>query len=204
MIPAESTVLFQGDSITDAGRARDQFDSLGQGYAMIAAAWYNATYPEHKVRFLNRGISGNRSCDLVTRWDADCIALKPDIVSIMIGINDTWRGVDSNMPTTAEQFKSNYRAILQATTERLAARIIILEPFLLVNQPNYAAMRADLNAKIDAIMSLTNEFNVTYIALDGIFQGACGRAPATHWSGDGVHLTAAGNALVAQTWLQCI
>ena len=98
------TILLQGDSITDAGRDRDDPNSLGTGYAMMAAGWLSAQHPEHNLTFLNRGISGNRTCDLVTRWDADCIGLEPDWVSLYIGVNNTWRRYDSDDPTPVERF----------------------------------------------------------------------------------------------------
>jgi acyl-CoA thioesterase-1 len=205
MIEANSTVLFQGDSITDAGRIRDQHKHLGGGYAMMAAAWFNAWFPENGVTFLNRGISGNCTGDLVSRWEQDCIALKPNVVSILIGINDTWRTtIDDNTPTTAAEFEANYHAILARTAAELAAELIILEPFVLPNQARYADTRRNLNEKIDVARRLAREFNATYIPLDGMLQSACTRVAAEHWSEDGVHLTPAGNALVAQIWLDTV
>src|SRR5215217_1440945 len=110
LIADNAVVLFQGDSITDAGRL-DSADGMGFGYANYAAAWFSALYPEKRVRFLNRGISGNRAVDLERRWQADCLDLKPDWVSILIGINDTWRRYDGNDPTSTEQYITSYRAI---------------------------------------------------------------------------------------------
>ena len=92
-------VLFQGDSVTDCGRSRDNDALLGGGYAGMVASQFSAAHPEMNVRFLNRGISGNRSRDLVARWQDDCVALKPDWVYVMIGINDTWRRLDREDPT---------------------------------------------------------------------------------------------------------
>lgn len=90
-IEPSTTVLFIGDSITDAGRNRDDPASLGSGYAAMAAGWFAASNPSHRVRFINRGVSGARTVELVSRWDTDCLAHKPDVVSVMIGINDVWR-----------------------------------------------------------------------------------------------------------------
>src|SRR5690349_8764111 len=114
LIADNATVLFQGDSITDAGR-RESSDGMGFGYANLAAAWFSALYPEKRVRFINRGISGNRAADLVARWKADCLDLKPDWVSILIGINDTWRRYDSGDATSVEVYEANYRNILTQT-----------------------------------------------------------------------------------------
>ena len=112
-IQENAVVLFQGDSITDAGRLRDDPEHMGGGYAALAAAWFSARFPERRVRFLNRGISGNRTADLRARWQRDCIDLRPDWVSILIGINDTWRRYDRSDPTSTEAFAANYRAILE-------------------------------------------------------------------------------------------
>src|SRR5690606_15681946 len=119
-----AVVLFQGDSITDCGRDRRSGDHLGWGYAMMAASWFSALYPERRVTFLNRGVSGDRTKDLVARWEEDCIALKPDWVSILIGINDTWRRYDSGDPTPLEEFERNYRRLLTEVKERLGAGLI--------------------------------------------------------------------------------
>ena len=102
-------MLFQGDSITDAGRSRDNDADLGHGYAAMASAWFSALYPEKNVRFLNRGISGNRAKDLGPGGSADCLDLHPTWVSIMIGINDTWRRFDSNDPTSTEDYERDFR-----------------------------------------------------------------------------------------------
>ena len=124
-------ILFQGDSVTDCGRDRDDPTALGYGYVMLTAAALQARAPELDLTILNRGIGGNRSRDLVARWSEDCVDLAPDWVSIMIGINDTWRRYDSNDPTTAEQFESAYRTLLQRVTAETSARIVLCEPFLL-------------------------------------------------------------------------
>ena len=103
IIKKGSKILFQGDSITDSGRDREN-DTLGFGYVNYISAFFQSMYPEHGCTFINRGISGNRSSDLCERWTRDCIDLRPDVLSIMIGINDTWRKFDSNDPTTIRSF----------------------------------------------------------------------------------------------------
>src|SRR4051794_21960530 len=96
LLQDNDVVLFQGDSITDAGRNRDNGDDLGKGYALITAALFSHMYPGKRVQFINRGSSGNRVSDLQNRWQEDCLELKPTWVSIYIGINDTWRRYDRN------------------------------------------------------------------------------------------------------------
>ncbi|TFG73396.1 MAG: GDSL family lipase, partial [Anaerolineales bacterium] len=119
LIENNAVVLFQGDSITNAGRSRDNDADLGHGYAALAAAWFSALYPEKNVKFLNRGISGNRVADLKARWDNDCLDLHPTWVSIMIGINDTWRRFDSDDPTSTENYERDFRFICTEVHDKL-------------------------------------------------------------------------------------
>ena len=206
MIPIEhnATVLFQGDSITDAGRSRENDADLGRGYAAMVAAWFSALHPERNVRFVNRGISGNRAKDLRARWTTDCLDLAPTWVSILIGINDTWRRYDSNDPTSAEAYEEGFRAIVTATQDKLDARIIILEPFVLPTPPDRAAWRADLDPKIAVARTLAREFGALFVPLDGPFAAAATRRPMDFWLADGVHPTPAGHALIAQAWLRAV
>lgn len=118
----KQTILFMGDSITDCGRSRENLNDLGNGYAKIIASRLNVDFPELNFQFLNRGISGHRVKDLKARWQTDCLDLKPDILSIMIGINDVWRRYDRNDPTAAEVFLADYRNIMEAVKKILTAR----------------------------------------------------------------------------------
>jgi acyl-CoA thioesterase I len=200
-IQDDSVVLFQGDSITDAGRSRENTADLGFGYPALVAAWYSALFPAKNVRFINRGISGNRASDLLARWQTDCLDLKPNLVSILIGINDTWRRYDSNDPTSTETYQTNYRAILEQCA-RSGAQILMLEPFLLPIPPDRKGWRVDLDPKIQAARELAREFGAAYIALDGVFAEAAARRDPAFWLPDGVHPSLAGHALIAQAWLK--
>jgi len=199
-----SVVLLQGDSITDAGRSRTDDNDLGGGYAGMVAAWVSAAWPEQHVRFVNRGISGNRAKDLRARWQSDCLDLRPDLVSIMIGINDTWRHYDSNDPTSAEAFETSCRSILKDVRGKLDAQIVLCEPFLLPVPPDRAAWRVDLDPKIAVVRKLAREFEATLVPLDGIFAQASTRREPAFWAPDGVHPTPAGHALIAQAWLRAV
>jgi len=198
-----SVVLFQGDSITDAGRSREDDQELGSGYPALVAGWYAASNPEKKVRFLNRGISGNRATDLLARWQVDCLALKPSLVSILIGINDTWRRYDSHDPTPVDVYQKNFRAILRITAQA-GAQILILEPFLLPVPEDRKAWRVDLDPKIQAARELAREFEAGYVALDGVFAQASVQRDPAFWLPDGVHPSLAGHALIAQAWLKAV
>jgi lysophospholipase L1-like esterase len=197
--PAD-TVLFIGDSITDASRNRDDPDGLGCGYAAMAAGWFAASNPGHRVRFLNRGIGGNRVVDLCARWDIDCLAVKPDAVSIMIGINDTWRRYDNNDPTPVSLFAQRYRQILTAAAEQGAA-LILMEPFLVPVREQMWDWREDLDPKLSVVRRLAQEFGATLVAADGLMAQAASASSPQEWTTDGVHPTYAGNALLARAWL---
>ncbi|MEK6570341.1 MAG: SGNH/GDSL hydrolase family protein [Bacteroidota bacterium] len=197
-------VLFQGDSVTGCDRNRSDPHDLGRGFAMMAASWFSALYPEKNITFINRGVSGDRTKDLVRRWDEDCLALRPQWVSVLIGINNMWRRYDSNDPTPLEQFEAEYREILDRTKRELNAKLILCEPFLLHISSSHAAWREDLDPKIDVVHRLAREHNAILIALDRIFIEASTRRDPAFWAPDGVHPSLAGHALIAQTWLKHI
>lgn len=204
LIEDKAIVLFQGDSITDAGWVRDDPNSLGGGYAMMAASWFEAMYPAKGVKFLNRGVSGNRASDLEARWQKDCLDLKPNWVSIMIGINDTWRRYDSNDPTSTEAFEKSYRNILVQARNKLDARLVLIEPFVLPVPEDRKQWRIDLDPRIHVVRSLAIEFKAILLPLDGIFAAASAQRPPAFWAADGVHPSPAGHALIAQSWLKAV
>ena len=203
LIKDNDTVLFQGDSVTDSGRNYDNDEQLGTGYAALAAAWFSALHPEKRVRFLNRGVNGNRVKDLRARWQKDCMNLKPTWVSILIGINNTWRRYDSNDPTSTGAFEADYRDILQQT-KRLGAQLILCEPFVLPVPEDRKEWRVDLDPKIEVVRRLAGEFRAICLPFDGIFAKAMTRREPGFWAADGVHPSAAGHALMAQVWLGAV
>ncbi|MCE0498962.1 MAG: SGNH/GDSL hydrolase family protein [Methylacidiphilales bacterium] len=201
LIEPNDTILFTGDSITDCGRDRANPAHLGFGYAFFAAARIQALVASPELKIYNRGIAGNRVRDLLGRVDADLIALKPTVVSILIGVNDTWRRFDANDPTSTAAFEKDYRALLEKIRDNLDARVILLEPFLLHVPADRYAWREDLNPKIDVTRKLAVEFDAELLPLDGLFAQEAAQAPAAYWAADGVHPTAAGHALIAEAWL---
>jgi len=202
MIPDNGLVLFQGDSVTDAGRNYQNDNELGWGYPMLISSWFSAMYPEKKVRFINRGISGHRVCDLQNRWSKDCLDLKPDVLSILIGINNTWRRYDSNDPTSTADFEKGYRDLLEKTKKNTKAKIILCEPFVLPVPADRLTWREDLDPKINVVRNLAIEYQCQLVPLDGVFAQAATRREPAFWASDGVHPSSAGHALIAQTWLK--
>lgn len=202
IIKENDVVLFTGDSITDCDRKRDDAGNLGLGYAYLTGCQLLSQVGSPNLKIYNRGISGNRVYDLEARLESDLLSLKPTILSILIGINDTWRRFDSNVVSTTSDYKASYHRILSAVKKDLPdTQIILLEPFLLPYPEDRKAWREDLDPKITAARELAVEFGTEYIPLDGIFAEAATRAPANYWLGDGVHPTWAGHSLITDHWL---
>lgn len=197
-------ILFQGDSITDASRDRNDFSALGDGWVMLLKAWMDAQYPELELEFINRGIGGNRAVDLESRWQADCLDLKPDWLSVLLGINDTWRRYDRQDPTSTEGFARSYENLLSQLREHSDAKIILCEPFLTPTPDDRLAWREDLDPKIAVVSELAEKYDALYVPLDKIFTQALKSRPAHYWAADGVHPTRAGQALIAQSWLKTL
>lgn len=197
-------ILFQGDSITDAGRDRANPHDLGPGYPKYAAEQIRSRFPGKELEFINLGISGDRTGDLMARWQTDCIDLQPDVVSILIGINDVWRAFDSNMPTSAQVYEDNYRHLLEDIKAHTKAKILIMEPFLLHNSPDKETWRADLDPKIVATRRLARAYADAYLPLDGLFAAASLREEPSYWAGDGVHPTEAGARFIGEYYAGAI
>lgn len=196
-------ILFQGDSITDAGRDRSDCHNLGEGYPKYAARLIAEQNPEFDFEFIDLAISGNQTKDLVERLQSDFIDIKPDIVSIHIGVNDTWHRCADRNWLPDEVFEAQYRRVLQEIKDKTDAKILIIEQFLLP-VPDKAFFRVDLNPKIDVTRRLAREYADYYIPLDGIFAAACVGTDPLHWSADGVHPNENGSQLIAEHYSRAI
>jgi lysophospholipase L1-like esterase len=199
-------VLFQGDSVTDCGRDRTDLNSLSEGYPGIVAKIYGLLFPDTKVTFINKGISGNRVIDLLERYEEDFKKINPDFLSILIGINDTWRRFDSNEPTSAEAFESTYRELLTRVKKDMPnCKILLIEPFVLNAMPDRASWRVDLDPKIQVIRKLAKEFADYYIPMDGILAKAeVEQYTCQQIAADGVHPTALGHGIIAEEYMKAL
>ena len=192
------TLVFIGDSITDAGRREDPA-GLGSGFVRrIAHALAAGGDPSH---ILNRGIGGDRAVDLRARWADDVLALDPDVLTVYVGINDTWRRYDDDDATSAEAFESDYRAVLAEVVESSAPRLILVEPYVVPVSDDQRAWAEDLDPKRDVVARLAREFDASLVPLHRIMnEAAVGAGPrALAW--DGVHPTPAGDEVIAAAWL---
>ncbi len=197
-------ILFQGDSITDAGRDRRNFHNMGNGYPKYAAEHIREAFPDSEIELINLGISGNRTDNLFDRMYEDVIQLQPDIVSILICINDIWHRHSHHIETTDAQIAANYRAILERIKEQTNAKIVILAPFLLDNAEK-EAWRPELERLLPVIRSLAEEFADAYIPLDEIFAKALPDQPEPqYYSADGVHPNQTGSAFIGKHYFDAI
>ncbi len=211
LIGKGARILFQGDSITDAGRSRDaasipnEQPGMGNGYAWLAAAQLLTTCPDQKLEIFNRGISGHKVFQLAERWEADCLELKPDLLSILIGVNDIWHSFGGGYDGTVEVYERDYDALLRRTREALPeVKLVLCEPFVL-----------RCGAVSDSWFPLFDEYRAAaarvarahgdvWVPFQTAFDEAVKYAPPEHWAGDGVHPSAAGASLMAWSWLRAV
>jgi lysophospholipase L1-like esterase len=204
-------ILLQGDSITDWGRDRNKTapndtGALGNGYALLTAGELLAKYPQKNLKIFNKGVSGNKVYQLAERWDTDCIALKPTVVSIHIGVNDFWHTLGGGYTGTIETYITDYKKLLDRTQKELpGVKLIIGEPFAMIGTKAVDARwypTFDLFRK--AASDIAAEYNAPFIPYQTIFDNALKQAPATYWTLDGVHPSIAGEKLMAQGWMEAV
>ena len=196
-------ILFQGDSITDAGRDRRNYYNLGNGYPSVAAPLIREAHPELDIEFINLGISGNRTGQLFDRIKYDAVDLAPDIISILIGINDIWHRA-IGVGTTDEQIELNYRCILDRLKNETNAKIMILSPYLL-DVDDKPRMREGLKTVLPIIRKLADEYADVYVPLDERFEEALKTRPEPKfYSGDGVHPNENGARFIGEHYAKAI
>ncbi len=196
-------ILFQGDSITDWGRNYEEYHSLGWGYVRFASEYIKEMFPDREFEFINRGIGGNKVLDLVNRLDTDFIEIQPDIVSIMIGINDVWHLAGDRNWLDNNVFEAQYRTVLDAVKEKTNAKILIIEPFLIPVEDKLH-FREDLAPKIEIIRKLAREYAVAYLPTDGLLNAAFIGDDPISYASDGVHPTEKGAMFIGRKYAECI
>ena len=198
-------ILFQGDSITDAGRDHRNYHDMGCGYPKYASELIAKAFPNTEFEFINFGISGNRTCQLFDRLYKDGIEFQPDIISILIGVNDVWhRNGSSRIETTDEQIETNYRAILTRLRAQTNAKILILTPYLL-DVEDKEWIREGLTTVLPIIEKLAAEFADAYVPLHTLFDEAMKTQPEPrYYSGDGVHPNTNGSMFIGQHYFEAI
>lgn len=206
-----ATILFQGDSITDAGRKKDDktyntASALGSGYAMIAAATLLNQNPDKNLKIYNKGISGNKVYQLAERWDAEALEMKPDVLSILVGVNDYWHMAKHNYTGTLKTYKDDYTALLQKTKDKLPdVKLIIGEPFGVIGiNAVDASWYPAFNDYRQAAKDVASQFDAVFISYQSVFDEAQKKASGVYWTPDGVHPSLAGAQLMAAAWLKAV
>ncbi|RFA20566.1 SGNH/GDSL hydrolase family protein [Subtercola boreus] len=200
----QTTLLFTGDSITDAGRRTDPDGrlggNLGDGYVRRIAEI--AARHEKPVQVVNTGVGGDRTIDLLARWEVDVMQIKPDILSVMIGVNDMWRRFDSGLSTSAAEFRATYSVMLDRALSALTLRrLVLLEPFLVpVTSEQHTWHTDDLDAKIQVVRDLAVHYDATLIPLNDLFAAEARATGPASVIEDGVHPSAGGHELIAREW----
>lgn len=205
------TVLFQGDSITDAGREKkrelpNNAWSFGNGYALMAASHLLNSMPEKNLTIYNRGISGNKVFQLADRWNKDCLDLKPDVLSILIGVNDYWHKRNGNYDGTVEIYENDYMELLERTKEALPdVELVLCEPFYVLKTSAVDETWVEPMKQYQAAAKrVSDAFGTLWVPYQSVFDEAVKHAPGTYWTGDGVHPSMAGAQLMAEAWLKVV
>lgn len=200
-------ILFQGDSITDVGRARNDPRNMGQGYPVMVAGELGLRFPG-KYEFINRGISGDRIPDLVARFGKDFVHLKPDVISILVGVNDVWHEPDVRNGVDERRFRNLYRMLLEDLFTALrepSPKIILMEPFFLpgsATEPMLEYFGEEIPLRAAAVRDLAKEFSLPFIPLQEKFNELTKLCPPSYWLMDGVHPTPAGHRMIAEEWMK--
>ncbi|MFE9577295.1 SGNH/GDSL hydrolase family protein [Nocardia sp. NPDC006044] len=209
-----TTVMFTGDSITDLRRPIGE-DEAGCIYPVRVAGEWCFRHPDRPVTWLNTANAGDKVMDLETRWRTDVLDAEPDVVSILVGVNDMgWHTLDPDgWVISAEEFRAGYDRLL-APLAAVGTQLILIEPFLLpidgvveagaafVGPEERKQWRADLDPKIAAVHELAEKYDAHLIPADTMFAELAASTGPEYWSADGVHPTLAGHDALAEAWLR--
>jgi len=197
------TILFIGDSITDANRNSRAYSPFGFGYVHFVANFLLAKYPTYNLNFINRGISGNTIRDLKSRWQRDCLDHNPDVLSILIGVNDVWRRFEAgklSRAVFADEYESTYRRLLEDTKQKCNSRLVICEPFMFCDDFNNPVFR-ELRRFVDIVRTFAADFDAVLVPLQKAVDVQIKQVPPKNWSPDSIHPELWAHAWLAQQWL---
>lgn len=199
------TILFQGDSITDVKRLRDDPTNLGQGYANLVSGRLGLDYPG-EYNFINRGIGGNRIVDIYARMKCDIINLKPDYMSLLIGVNDVWHEIRWENGVDALKFKKVYAMLIEELLEALPnLKIMLIQPFVLNGTATEYAIdrfREEVALRAQAVQELADQYCLPCISLQADLDKLCEQAPEDYWLRDGVHPNVFFHQFIADRWIE--
>lgn len=188
-------VLFVGDSVTDCDRRADP-EGLGHGYVRLLAEG-----PLARARVTNRGVNGHRLADLADRWDRDVLDARPDVLSVLIGVNDTWRRYDAGEDSPVDAFEATYRALLTRAQDAGVRRLVLVEPFVLpVTAVQERWWDEDLGARVAAVRRVAADHGAVLVPAAAHLTALAAHRGAATLAGDGVHPTAEGHRELADLW----
>lgn len=203
-------IIFAGDSVTDMGSANPVgeglFDSLGNGYVREVENLLTAWYPELNIRVTNSGISGNTSRDLLKRFDRDVVDLKPDWVSICIGINDVWRQFD--VPAIVEsavlpdEYESNMEEMILRIKDKVKGIFIISPYYIEVNKEDF--MRKRMDEYVEICKKLAKKYSLFFVDFQKMFEEFCKIQHSSKLAWDRVHPNRMGAMLQAKEFVKHI
>lgn len=201
-------ILFQGDSITDAGRNKEKPENLGTGYPRFVAGTLDFEQPG-KYEFINRGISGNRIVDVYARIKRDIINLQPDVMSLLIGVNDVWHEFSRQNGVDAEKFEMIYELMIQEIKKALPdVKIMLLGAYLengtalIDHDYDYALFRSEVEKRAEIARRIAEKYGFPFVDLQKKFDEALERGPMEAVTQDGVHPTSGGVELIKRAWLE--
>ena len=210
MIKTGTTILFQGDSISDINRSVEVKEAnhnraLGIGFCNYIAARLLRERPAGKLKFYNKSIGGNRIVDLYARWKIDAINLKPDLISILIGINDTWHKFSKQNGVEPKRYETVYRMLLEDTREQLPqVELVLCEPFAYKCGVVTEEWIGELSQRQQIVKKLAEEFGAIFVPFQSALDKVLEYAPPEYWLGDGVHPTMAGHWLLSECWYETV
>lgn len=205
-LKANDTIVFIGDSITDAGRNEVAYRPFGFGYVHFATYHLLAKYPELNLNIVNTGISGNTIRDLEGRWKRDCLKYKPDIVSVLIGINDVWLKYNIGPDIQAEgvfvdEYEATFRKLLSGIKDKFNSQLVLMEPFMFCDDLGNELYK-DLKNHIKIVHKMAEEFDAVLVPLQKFIGEQIKEVPAEKWSDDMVHPFVWAHAWIANHWLK--
>lgn len=200
--------VFQGDSITDAGRDRNNNNYRGNGYPTFVSGKLGAKYPG-EFEFINRGISGDRVVDINSRIRCDLINLNPDYLTILIGINDVWHELnDRRNGVSNKKFFKTYCDIIEEVQDMCpGVKIFILEPFVLkasATENDWNVFKNETAMRAASAKAVAEKYGLTFIPLQEKFNALCEKAPASYWLLDGVHPSAMGHEVISEAVVEAV
>jgi lysophospholipase L1-like esterase len=196
-------IVFIGDSITDAGRRNEASAPYGTGYVSLVRAFLLARYPGRNLEIVNQGVGGNTVRDLAARWERDVVDVKPDWLSVKIGINDVWRQVAGRWSEAVllEEYAATYERLLRRTQETTAARLILMEPYV-IEADRADQFRLLIDQYLPVVHRLAEQFGAILIRTQAAFDEALAQQPASFWADDRVHPNLPGHAVIARAFLR--